>query len=102
MASNQLSNFQTEMNKIKTSNMQDKDKIHSMISLLEEYEEMFERVNYLSLLEEVFFESDILLYPPISTCRDLSASSLAGGSLSKLPPLTLLLSYFKRNNTNFL
>jgi len=52
MASNQLSNFQTEMNKIKTSNMQDKDKIHSMISLLEEYEEMFERVNYLSLLEE--------------------------------------------------
>ena len=52
MASNQLTKFQTEMNKIKTSNMQDKDKIHSMISLLEEYEEMFERVNYLSLLEE--------------------------------------------------
>jgi hypothetical protein len=52
MASNQLSKFQTEMNKIKTSNMQDKDKLHSMISLLEDYEEIFERVNYLYLLEE--------------------------------------------------
>ena len=49
MASTQ---FQREMNKIKTANMQDKDKLHSMICLLEDYEEMFEKKDNLDLLEE--------------------------------------------------